>query len=503
LLLKSDIIETEERQLSGGTIMSENYVIGIDIGTTNVKSVLFRTDGSPVLTAEQEIQTMYQENRIVEQDPQEIEQAAQSTLKSIMKKSENKPILGIGLSTAMHSLIIADQQGKAVSNAMIWSDARATKTIDQLDSSLKYHIYQKTGTPVHAMTPFAKLLWMKETRQSPSEEQMLFSIKEYILYHWFGERVIDYAMAAATGLLNIDTLEWDEELLEMTDVKIAQLSKIVAPSYQMKQLKENVQDQLGLNSDIPFIIGSADGQLANLGSGAVEPGEVAISMGTSGAIRQFAKGFPINQTQETFTYAFTKEESIIGGPTNNGGIAIQWLKDILQNEQDFTSFINEAKKSSIGANGLLFIPYINGERAPIWQSDASGEFIGLKMKHQTCDVIRAVLEGITYNLLMIAKSLEGTGYPFKKVNVNGGLTQTSLWNQMLADMLGHPVYVSETHHNAAWGAAFVALYGIGQVEHFSEIKVTLPKEIVYQPRKKEHEAYQVIFKEFSNKVKSL
>lgn len=484
-------------------MMSENYVIGIDIGTTNVKSVLFQTNGTPVLTVEQEIETMYQENGIVEQDPQEIEQASQSTLKSIMKKSEDKHILGIGLSTAMHSLIITDQHGKAVSNAMIWSDARATKTIDQLDPSLRRHIYKKTGTPIHAMTPFAKLLWMKETGQSPGEKEMLFSIKEYILYHWFGERVIDYAMAAATGLLNINTLEWDTELLEMTGVNFAQLSRIVAPSYQMKQMQKNVQNQLGLKRSIPFIIGSADGQLANLGSGAVEPGEVAISMGTSGAIRQFVKGFPINDAQETFTYAFTEEESIIGGPTNNGGIAIKWLKDMLQNEQDFTSFINEANKSPVGANGLLFIPYINGERAPIWQSDASGELIGLKMKHQTCDVIRAVLEGITYNLLMIAKSLEKTGYPFKKVNVNGGLTQTPLWNQMLADMLGHPVYVSETHHNAAWGAAFVALYGIGRVEHFSEIKATLPKEIVYQPREKEHESYQVILKEFSNKVKSL
>lgn len=483
--------------------MSTEYVIGIDIGTTNVKSVLFQTDGTPVLISEKEIETTYQEKGFVEQNPQEIEQAALGTLKNIIKKSGDKHILGIGLSTAMHSLMIADEQGQAVSNAMIWSDARATNTIDQLDPTLKCEIYQKTGTPIHAMTPFAKLLWMKENGQSPSEEQMLFSIKEYILYHWFNERVIDYAMAAATGLLNIDTLEWDEELLEMTSTESTQLSKIVAPSYQMKQLKEDVQETLEMKTDIPFIIGSADGQLSNLGSGAVEPGEVAISMGTSGAIRQFAEGFPINDAQETFTYAFTNEDSIIGGPTNNGGIAIQWLKDILQNEQDFTTFINEAKKSPVGANGLLFIPYINGERSPIWQSDASGELIGLKIKHQTCDLIRAVLEGITYNLLMIAKSLEKTGYPFKKVNVNGGLTQTPLWNQMLADMLGQSVYVSETHHNAAWGAAFVALYGVGKVEHLSEIKGTLPKEIVYEPQKKKHEAYQDIFKVFRSKVKGI
>src|SRR5699024_2263625 len=140
---------------------------------TNVKSVLFQTDGTPVLTAEKEIKTMYQENEVVEQDPQEIKQAAQSTLKRIMKKSEDKHILGIGISTTMHSLIVADEQGEAVSNAMIWSDARATQTIDQLDPSLKHHIYQKTGTPVHAMTPFAKLLWMKEKGQHLSKDQML------------------------------------------------------------------------------------------------------------------------------------------------------------------------------------------------------------------------------------------------------------------------------------------------------------------------------------------
>src|SRR5699024_4474786 len=140
------------------------------------------------------------------------------------------------------------------------------------------------------------------------------------------------------------------EPLETTGVNFIRLSIIAAPSYQMEQMQKNVQNQLALKRSIPFITGSAYGQLDSLDSRAAAPGEVAISMGTSGAIRQFVKGFPINDAQETFTYAFTEEESIIGGPTNNGGIAIKWLKDMLQNEQDFTSFINEANKSPVGAN---------------------------------------------------------------------------------------------------------------------------------------------------------
>src|SRR5699024_6322715 len=151
----------------------------------------------------------------------------------------------------------------------------------------------------HAMTPFAKLLWMNRKSAQRKNDGFVFSLKEYILYHWFNERVIDYAMANATGLFNIHNLDWDTEILNKTGVNLQQMSTVVPPTYRLKNWDAHMKNEIGMEGDIPFIIGAADGQLANLGSGAIEKGEVAISMGTSGAIRQLAEGFPINKKQQT------------------------------------------------------------------------------------------------------------------------------------------------------------------------------------------------------------
>src|SRR5699024_9444420 len=141
-------------------------------------------------------------------------------------------------------------------------------------------------------------------------------------------RVVDYSMASSTGLMNVKTLDWDDEVLEIVGVSKEQLSKIVPPTEVLTDIKEDIATEIRIDASLPFVIGAADGQLANLGNGSILPGEVNVSVGTSGAIRQFTQGAPVNERPETFTYAFTNDTSIIGGPTNNGGIALQWLKDL-------------------------------------------------------------------------------------------------------------------------------------------------------------------------------
>src|SRR5699024_6152319 len=165
---------------------------------------------------------------------------------------------------------------------------------------------------------------------------------------------IDYAMASATGLFNIHTFDWDTSALDLVGVKRNQLSKIVPPTEIFTHIHESIAREMGISDETPFVIGSAAGQLANLGSGAISPGEVAISAGTSGAIRQMVEGFPVSDNEETFCYAFTENLSIVGGPTNNGGIALQWVKELLGYKGTFEAFIEEASDVAPGADGLLF-----------------------------------------------------------------------------------------------------------------------------------------------------
>ncbi|HZH62810.1 MAG TPA: gluconokinase [Metabacillus sp.] len=486
--------------------MLREFVIGLDIGTTSVKAVVFDLNGKVISEAEELITSLYPQQGWVEQDPIEIESFARKAVRDVIEKAniQKNELVTIGFSSAMHSLVCMDNDYQPLSNALIWADGRSTEQADKLKQQDGMEVFQKTGVPIHPMTPLSKLLWMKEVGYEPYEKASYFvSIKEYILIKWFNKRVVDYSMAAATGLLNAHTLDWDSELLEMTGVRKEQLSEVASPTMILQGMNKEVAEEIGITEDLPFVLGAADGQLANLGIGAISSGEVAITAGTSGAIRQFTSGFSITDQRETFCYAFTEDYSIIGGPTNNGGIALQWLKELLNYEGSFDDFTNEAEKIAPGAEGLIFLPYINGERAPLWNQQAKGNFFGMSITHKKEHFVRAVLEGITFNLYQIGQSLESLAGAPEKIYVNGGLSRSKLWLQMLADIFGKKVYVSKSHHSAAWGAAWTGLVALGIVPSFEKIKDNIPMSSPIIPNDNSHNTYLEIYKKYEALAKDI
>ena len=484
--------------------MKKKLVIGLDIGTTSAKAVVFDGKGKLYAEAEEQVTTYYPKLGYAEQNPQEVEAAARKVMQQVIAETDQHDyeLVATGLCTAMHSLICVDEKGEPLSNMLIWSDGRAHAQAERLKAENGKELFSRTGTPIHPMTPLAKLVWMRENEDSSYQRATYFmTMKEYLVYHWFGEHVIDYAMASSTGLFDVKKQVWDEEALSLAGIEKNQLATVVEPTYELPQLVPELRKALGLPDNHRFVIGSADGQLANLGSGATSPGEVNISVGTSGAIRQFVQGAPINENMETFTYAFSKDTSIIGGPTNNGGIVLQWYKDLIKFSGDHSELIAEAEDVEPGAKGILFLPYINGERAPLWNQQATGNFYGLQVEHTRAELTRAVLEGIAFNIFQISQSLEKLAGKPEKVTINGGLTRSETWMQILADIFGEDLYFSETHHNAAWGAAWVALVAIGEAPSFAAIKENLPAEKKIAADMARHETYQEVYAKYE-KVKN-
>ncbi|MBM7660099.1 gluconokinase [Bacillus mesophilus] len=476
--------------------MEKSIIIGLDIGTTSVKAVAFSRGGRVI--GEQEIayplSTPFP--GWAEQDPLEIEAATITVIRNLIQLPtiDEKNILAIGLSTAMHSLICMAENGEPLSPSITWADGRASLQANRLRVEHN-HIYDLTGTPIHPMSPLVKLIWMKENNYLPYQQASYFvSIKEFILYRWFGCQSVDYAVASATGLLDLHHLKWNKEALELAGVSEAQLFKPVSPTEVLVDLDKTIADQIGLPVHIPFVIGSSDGPLANIGLGAINPGEVAITIGTSGAIRQIVTEPKSDSLQQTFCYGITESLSLIGGPTNNGGIVLQWLKETLDIKETYEELISVAEKAEPGAEGLLFLPYLNGERAPIWNANVRASLFGLSLRHKKEHIVRAGLEGVIYSVFHVGQALERLAGKPTTLLASGGFGRSPLWLQITADVFNQEVQVPISHQSSAWGAAWMALFAIGEVTDLASIKQAIPMQENYMPNPDHHKIYMDLFK---------
>ncbi len=362
-----------------------------------------------------------------EQDPEHILEAVIGSIRGAVTKAGLSPdnLLAIGISTAMHSLIAVDQNGGLLTKSIIWADNRSAEQSKRILKEMNgFDIYKRTGTPIHPMSPLSKIVWMKEQdKETFAKTAKFISMKEYILHEFFGTYVVDYSIASATGLFRLDTLSWDEEALRIAGIREDQLSDIVPTTHQLRGLAPEIAARMGIHADTPFIIGANDGVLANLGVGAIGKGEVAVTIGTSGAVRSVTDAPIMDEKARTFCYALTDKHWVIGGPTNNGGIMLRWLRDEFASPEVETAkrlgidpydlMIDIADKVPAGSEGLLFLPFLSGERAPFWNPNARGTFFGISLRHKREHFIRAVLEGVIMSVFSIGVALRDLAGPQK------------------------------------------------------------------------------------------
>src|ERR1700754_2099812 len=306
-----------------------HYIIGIDIGTTNTKAVAFTDEGAVLDSAGASYPIFSEIEGQHELDPDKLLEAVVMTLSEVRTKTASLPgLAGISFSCAMHSLIVVDAVGKPLTRAITWADQRPAPYAKALkDSAAGRRIYRQTGTPVHAMSPLCKLLWLKEAEPALFAKAARFiSIKEYIWWSLFGEYKVDHSIASATGLLDIRSFDWYAESLEVAGIGSGQLSDLEPCNYSSTALLPGFPS-LDLPEGLPFVIGGSDGCLANLGSSAIRPGETALTIGTSGAIRMTAPVPEYDVRERIFSYILTEKHYVCGGPTNNGGNVLQWYTE--------------------------------------------------------------------------------------------------------------------------------------------------------------------------------
>ncbi|MFU8870433.1 gluconokinase [Micromonospora sp. SL4-19] len=443
-------------------------VVGVDIGTTSTKAVAYDAGGRQL--AKHSIGYPLDEPHpgYAEQDPQLIYDAVVDSVRAVVEQLR-EPVAGLSFSSAMHSLIGLDADGAPLTPSLTWADSRASAQAERLravPSGLALH--QRTGTPVHPMAPLPKLVWYAEQHPMLHERVAHWvGIKEYVLLRLAEALVVDHSIASATGLLDIHQLAWDDEALGIAGVTEEQLPQLVPTTHVLPGLTADAARATGLPADTPIVVGAGDGPLANLGLGVVHPGEVACSIGTSGAMRVMVERPGVDPLGGVFCYALTENRWMVGGAINNGGLVLQWAGDALApdlGEHAEADLLALAADAPVGSGGLIMLPYLLSERAPHWSAVPRGAYVGLAHGHRREHLVRAALEGVCQQLALVLASVRAAGNEVHEVRASGGFARSPLWRQILADTLGMPVRFPVQREGSSFGAALLGMQALGLIE---------------------------------------
>ena len=483
-----------------------NYYLGVDIGTTSVKAVGFNEEGAPIEKRSVAYPMLHTAPDRSELDPDEILRAVSWCINEVATALLPALPEMVAFSSAMHSLMAVDASDRPLTPCIIYADNRAAAIAQELSLNGKRRaFYQATGVPVHAMTPLCKLLWLR--REDPAlfdAASAFIGIKEYVFRKLFGEGPVDSSIASATGLLNSQTLQWDDDILSYLTVDRSKLARVVSPRHIIPYGGNGTHETdggrptLALPRGTPIVVGCSDGASANLATGASGDHVMAITIGTSGAARMILTGADTDEEMRTFRYHVKDNDYISGGATNNGAIVLQWLKEtLLQTDESYEQLFQLAATTPPGSDGLLFIPYILGERAPVWNSKARGLYFGLEIRHTRAHLVRAAMEGVIFGVYSIGRILAEKN-TITELHATGGFVRSPLWLQMLADVFNVKVLTFGEEESAAMGAVVVGMEALGKKNGFCRHSLA-----TYLPDASVHAIYREKVAKFSRLYESV
>ena len=421
--------------------------LGIDIGTTAIKFAVIEQEKIkyqqtiPVTTHREVSGACYQKT-------DELLRVLQIGVQSIPKDMRSH-IAKVSFSVAMHS--VWPQPDEKV---FIWSDTQAEQLMaDFKKDPLAQKFYEKTGTPIHAMSPFAKLLYFERSKIYPPQTRY-YGIKELVMHYFTEQYVIDYATATATGLFDNQQLIWDAEILAYVGIQEEQLAAAVDTTTEFP-LTAAAAEALKLPLAAKVAIGASDGCLAAFASYTVTKIPNSLTIGTSASVRKVTRQPIFQPVKQNFCYYLNREYYVIGAPSNNGGCVLEWASRIYADTpaEFFVALPENLQASVIGAQQLQFHPFINGERAPLWQSEVTGTLKNLTIRHTKADLIRSVVEGILLNIRTLTEMVAISG----ELSLSGGFFKSPVLQQLTADILGVDCYLSA--YNEPVMGLYYLIYG--------------------------------------------
>lgn len=489
-------------------------ILTIDINTTSVKVQVYDLSGKALYQKQGSYPTFHPVAEWSEQDPEQVYITTLFVVKTLINEFvlPNKiKILSIGFSGSMHSVLPVNAKGIPLGQAIIWADNRGQNQVKKLqDIGLDTRIYAQTGTPIHPMSPLMKIAWLESNRGIFLEKVAKYiSLKEYVLFQLTGQYRIDESMASSTGLFDITTKRWSNEALDFAHISANQLSEVSSVMDNTLTLKPEIAKSWGISTDTQVILGATDGCLATLGAGIISEGKAVISIGASSAVRIAGKELLKDQQQRVFNYLLTDNCYISGGPGNNAGVVFEWFAkefgDFSEHayiEEVLDEIFQKIESIPLGADGLVFLPYLLGERAPVWNANARGSYFGLHINHTKSHLARATLEGILFGVYSIGKML-ATFREIDEIRINGSFASHPLCVQMLSDIFGKRITANLSYDGVGQGIALLTLTQMGIFRDLQTATESLNFDQEWLPNSGNHAKYQAYYRLFERLTEKL
>jgi xylulokinase len=472
--------------------MGNQLVMAHDLGTSGNKATLFTLDGEMIGSCFESYQTFYPKPGWAEQDQEEWWQAFRKSSESLLAQIPDRvdDIVALSFSAQMMGCSPVTAEGKPLYNAIIWSDQRAAKQKEHLTQLIgDDDSYTITGTVMIANYLAAKILWLKEHYPDVYKNTYKFlQAKDYIILKLTGNFYTDYSDASGTNLFDIRAKKWSEEITKEADIDLGKLPDAVSSTTMVGKVTSEAARETGLPEGLPVIAGGGDGPCATVGAGASRPGYCYNVYGTS-AWNSITTEEPLyDREKRTFIINHLDENLYMGvGTMQSAGGSYEWLNSwlgtperLLGEEIGLSSFelmSMEAQKAEPCCHGALFLPYLMGERAPYWDSEVKGAFLGLNRLVGRPEIIRSVLEGTVFHLKLILDIIEENGFAVNEMRLIGGGNKSKFLNKLMADIWGKPVAIMKVLEEAtSLGAAIAGFVGAGAISSIPEAESMITVE---------------------------
>lgn len=494
-----------------------NYLIGVDLGTSGTKTVLFDEAGNVIASKTIEYPMYQPQNGWAEQNPLDWYNAAVETIKYVSSKVDPSDIKGLGISGQMHGLVMLDERGDVIRPSIIWCDQRTGKECEDMTRLIgKERLIEITANP--ALTGFtaSKIMWVKKHEpENYAKCRHILLPKDYVRYKLTGEFATEVSDASGMQLLDIANRCWSDEVLEKLDIDKSLLAKVYESPEVTGTITAEASKLTGLNEGTIVVGGAGDNAAAAVGTGVVTDGTAFTTIGTSGVVFAHTSEMSIDKAGRVHTFCCAVPGAWhVMGVTQAAGLSLKWFRDnFCESEMNTAKEMGvdtyyltdkEASQSPIGANKLIYLPYLMGERTPHLNPDCRGMFFGLSAIHTKRDMIRAVMEGVSYSLRDCWEILKEMGVDIDDMTACGG-GSSPLWRGMLADIYNCPIKTCTSKEGPALGVAILAGVGAGL---YPSVEEACKNMIHYNPAQEpdkdnvpEYQKYYDVYTELYKDVK--